>query len=97
MAQPPARARAIAPPSAEEAIATGVADFAGLARRGARAIAACAIGCGLLAGAYLAMQTPLYRATAEILIDPGALQVVMPKAVADAETTDKADIVLTPA
>jgi diacylglycerol kinase family enzyme len=30
-------------------------------------------------------------------IHPGALQVVMPKAVADAGTTDKADIVFTPA
>jgi diacylglycerol kinase family enzyme len=33
----------------------------------------------------------------KLQIHPGALQVVMPKAVADAETTDKADIVLTPA
>ncbi|MFC3695243.1 GumC family protein [Chenggangzhangella methanolivorans] len=76
MSQPPASMRGVAPPSAEEAIASGVADFAGLARRGVVLIAACAIGCGLLAGAYLSMQTPLFRATAEILVDPAALQVV---------------------
>lgn len=72
----PAATRAIAPPSTEEAIAIGASDFAGLARRGARLIAGCAVGCALLAAAYLATQTPLYRATAEILVDPAALQVV---------------------
>lgn len=75
LSQPPAL-RPPARQSAEEAIATSASDFAGLARRGAGVIAACAIGCGLLAVAYLTLLPPQYRATASLLVDPGALQVV---------------------
>jgi succinoglycan biosynthesis transport protein ExoP len=76
LSQPPAPFRTYSPPSAEEAIATGASDFLGLVRRGATVIAVCALGCGLLAGAYLALAKPLYRASAELLVDPGALQIV---------------------
>lgn len=63
-------------PSAEEAIAASASDFAGLVRRSAGLILGCALACGLLVGLYLALQSPQYRATASLLVDPGALQVV---------------------
>lgn len=76
MSHPPAPPRAIDRTSAEEAIASSASDFAGLARRGAGLIAACGLGCALLAAAYLTLSPPSYRATASLLVDPGALQVV---------------------
>ena len=64
------------PPSAEETVAATVSEFAGLAKRGALLIGGCAAAAMLLAGAFLATQTPTYRASAQLLVDPQALQVV---------------------
>ncbi len=72
----PAAVREPAPPSVEETVASTASDFAELARRRVKLIAATAAATTLLAMAFLAHQTPLYRATAEILVDPQALQVV---------------------
>jgi len=47
-----------------------------LLRRRRRLVIASAFLCLLPALAYLAVQTPVYRATAELLVDPQALQVV---------------------
>lgn len=47
-----------------------------LLRRRRWLVAGSAAICLLLALAYLSVQTPVYRATAELLVDPQALQVV---------------------
>ncbi|WP_020180163.1 GumC family protein [Methylopila sp. M107] len=72
----PIAIREAAPPSVEETVASSASDFLDLAKRRAKLIAACAATTTLLACAFLANQTPLYRATAELLVDPQTLQVV---------------------
>ncbi len=66
MDRPPARAMG----------AFSVADLIDLLRRRWLLVACTAGATVLLAGLYVARQTPVYRATAELLIDPQALQVV---------------------
>lgn len=56
--------------------AFSLSELLGLLRRRRLLVAACAALCLLLALAFLSVQTPVYRATAELLVDPQALQVV---------------------
>lgn len=72
----PAAIREPSPPSVEETVAATASDFWSLAKRRALLIGACACVVTVLAGAYLARQTPVYRASAAVLVDPQALQVV---------------------
>lgn len=65
-----------APPSAEETVAATASDFLRLVRRSALLIGGCATATVLLAGAYLSTQTATFRASAQLLVDPQALQVV---------------------
>ncbi|WP_293795392.1 GumC family protein [uncultured Bosea sp.] len=56
--------------------AFSLSELLGLLRRRRLLVAVCAGLCLLLALAFLSVQTPVYRATAELLVDPQALQVV---------------------
>lgn len=58
------------------ASAFGLSDLLSLLKRRRAIVIAGAGAMLLLALAYLAVQTPVYRATAELLIDPQALQIV---------------------
>ncbi len=58
------------------ASAFGLSDLLSLLKRRRAVVIAGAGAMLLLALAYLAVQTPVYRATAELLIDPQALQIV---------------------
>ncbi len=54
----------------------GLVQLLGLARRRAALVAFCSAACLVLAAGYAMIQTPVYRATAELLVAPQALQVV---------------------
>ena len=54
----------------------GLAQLFDLARRRVALVLGCAALCVALAGAYALLQAPVYRATAELLVSPQALQVV---------------------
>uniref|UniRef100_A0A9E8A0W8 GumC family protein n=1 Tax=Bosea sp. NBC_00436 TaxID=2969620 RepID=A0A9E8A0W8_9HYPH len=56
--------------------AFSLSELLGLLRRRRLLVAVCTGLCLLLALAFLSVQTPVYRATAELLVDPQALQVV---------------------
>ena len=56
--------------------AFSLSELLQLLRRRRRLVIASAAVCLLFALAYLAVQVPVYRATAELLVDPQALQVV---------------------
>ena len=58
------------------AASDGLVQLLGLARRRVRLVAGSAAGCTALAAVYVLLQTPVYRATAELLVAPQALQVV---------------------
>ncbi len=65
-----------APAPGRASPAFSLSELLGLLRRRRLLVAACAGLCLLLALAFLSVQTPVYRATAELLVDPQALQVV---------------------
>lgn len=65
-----------APPSVEDQVAATASDFFSLVKRSALLIGGAAAAAVLVAGAYLTTQTPTYRASAQLLVDPQALQIV---------------------
>lgn len=75
-AAPEAGRRDDAPAPGRSPAAFSLSEMLDLLRRRLRLVMASAAFCLLLALAYLAVQIPVYRATAELLVDPQALQVV---------------------
>lgn len=66
----------IAAAPARPATAFSLPEMLGLLRRRRKLVLASIALCMLVAFAYAATRTPVYRATAELLVDPTALQVV---------------------
>ena len=66
----------IAAAPARPATAFSLPEMLGLLRRRRKLVLASIAMCMLVAFAYAATRTPVYRATAELLVDPTALQVV---------------------
>lgn len=64
------------PPDGRASSAFSLPELLQLLRRRRRLVIASAGICLLFALAYLSVQVPIYRATAELLVDPQALQVV---------------------